>query len=105
MCFDLSWNTGFFVIFMQLWLSHRIAVASISRSNRSVSNFQSHIASQLAEHAAMYYASVVMREMLDCFLLCHKIIADLKLKQLPEVLFLETLPAQSASVYPLNVKS
>jgi hypothetical protein len=106
MCFDLSWNTGFSVIFMQLWLSHRIVVASISRSNRSVSNFRSHIASQLAEHAAMYYASVVLRAMLDCFLLCHEIMVDPKLKQHPEVLFLsETLPAQSASVYPLNVKS
>jgi hypothetical protein len=105
MCFDLPWNTGFSVILMQLWLSHRIVVASISRSNRPVSNFRSHIASQLAEHAAMYYASAVLRAMPDCFLLCHEIIADPKLKQYPEVLFLsETLPAQSASVYPLNVK-
>jgi hypothetical protein len=106
MCYDLSWNTGFSVIFMQLWLSHRIKVALISKSNRLVSNFRSHIASQLAEHPAMYYAFVVLRAILNCFLLCHKIIADPKLKQHPEVLFLsETLPAQSASVYPLNVKS
>ena len=63
------------------------------------------MASQLVEHAAMYYASVVLRAILDCFLLCHEIIADPKLKQHLEVLFLsETLPAQSASVYPLNVK-
>jgi hypothetical protein len=90
---------------MQLWLSHRIKVALISKSNRSVDNFRSHIASQLAEHAAMYSASVVLRAVLDCFLLYHEIIADPKLKQHPEVLFLsETLPAQSASVYPLNVK-
>ena len=54
----------------------------------------------------MYYASIVMREILDFILVCHEIIADPKLKQHPEVLFLsETLPAQSASVYPLNVKS
>jgi hypothetical protein len=32
--------------------------------------------SQLAEHAAMYSAFVVLRAMLDCFLLCHKIMAD-----------------------------
>jgi hypothetical protein len=90
MCFDLSWNTGFSVIFMQLWLSHRIAVALISKSNRPVSNFQIHIASQLAEHATMYSASVVLREKLDCFLLCHEIMVDPKLKQHPEVLFLST---------------
>jgi hypothetical protein len=90
---------------MQLWLSHRIKVGLISKSNRSVSNFRSHIASQLAEHAAMYSASVVLRAILDYFLLCHEIIVDPKLKQHPEVFFLsETLPAQSASVYPLNVK-
>jgi hypothetical protein len=91
---------------MQLWLSHRIAVALISKSNRPVSNSQSHIASQLAEHAAMYSAFAVLRAILDCFLLCHEIMADPKLKQHPEVLFLSaTFPAQSASVYPLNVKS
>jgi hypothetical protein len=65
---------------MQLWLSHRIVVVSISMSNRSVSNFQSHIASQLAEHAVMYYASAVLREMLDFFLLCHENMVDPKLK-------------------------
>jgi hypothetical protein len=85
--------------------AHRIAVALISKSNRPVSNFQSHIASQLAEHASMYSASAVLRAILDCFLLCHEIIVDLKLKQHPEVLFLSaTLPAQSASVYPIRVK-
>jgi hypothetical protein len=51
MCFDLSWNTRFSVIFTPLWLSHRIMVASISRSNRPVNNFRSHMASQLVEHA------------------------------------------------------
>jgi hypothetical protein len=64
------------------------------------------MASQLEEHAAMYYASVVLREMLDCFLLCHEFMADPKLKQHLEVLFLsKTLPAQSESVYPLSLKS
>ena len=53
----------------------------------------------------MYYAYVVLRAMLDCFLLCHEIMVDPKLKQQPEVLFLlETLPAQFELVYPL-VKS
>jgi hypothetical protein len=99
MCFDLSWNTGFFVIFIQLWLSHRIMIASISKSNRPVNNFRSHMASQLAEHAAMYSVSVELRAILDCFLLCHDIMAEPRLKQHPEVLFLsETLPAQSESV-------
>ena len=39
MCFDLSWNIGFSVIFIQLWLSHRITVVSNSRSNRPNINF------------------------------------------------------------------
>ena len=80
-------------------------VASISRLNRQVNNFRSHIASQLAEHAAMYSTSVVLRAILDCFLLYHEIMADPKLKQHPEVFFLSaTLLAQSELVYPLNVK-
>jgi hypothetical protein len=54
----------------------------------------------------MYYASVVLRTMLDCFLLYQEIMVDPKLKQHPEVFFLsETLPAQSELVYPLNVTS
>jgi hypothetical protein len=53
----------------------------------------------MAEHAAMYYAFIVLRAMLDCFLLYHEIMVDPRLKQHPEVLFLsETLPAQSESV-------
>jgi hypothetical protein len=62
--------------------------------------------SQLAEHVAMYSASVVLREILDCFLLFHEVMADPRLKQHPEVLFLsETLPTQSESVYPYSLKS
>jgi hypothetical protein len=54
------------------------------------------MASQLAEQATMHFASVVLREMLDCFLLYHEIMDDPRLKKHPEVLFLsETLPAQS----------
>jgi hypothetical protein len=57
------------------------------------------MASQLEEHAAMYYTYVVLRAMLDCFLLRHEIMADPRLKQHPEVLFLlETLQDQSKSV-------
>jgi hypothetical protein len=57
------------------------------------------MASKLAEHAAMYSASAVLREILDCFLLCHEVMADPKLKQHLEVLFLsEALPAQFESV-------
>jgi hypothetical protein len=81
-------------------------MASISRSNRSVNNFRSHMASQLAEHATMYSASVVLRAILDCFLLCHEVMVDPRLKQHPGVLFLsETLPTQSESIYPYNLKS
>jgi hypothetical protein len=53
----------------------------------------------------MYSASVVLRAMLDCFLLSHEIMVDPKLKHLEVIFLSETLPAQSASVNPLNVKS
>jgi hypothetical protein len=83
------------IISIQLWLSHRITVASISKSNRFVNNIRSHTASQLVEHATMYYASVVLGAMLNYSLLCHEVMADLRLNQHLEVLFLsETLPAQ-----------
>jgi hypothetical protein len=71
----------------------------ISKSNRSVNNIRSHTASQLVEHATMYFASIVLRAMMNFSLLCHEIMADLRLKQHPEVLFLsETLPDQFESV-------
>ena len=73
MCFNLSWNTTFSIIFIQLWLSHRITMVFRSRSNRLDINFQSHMASQLVEQAAMYSASVVLRATLDYFLLNHEI--------------------------------
>ena len=95
----LRWNIGFSIIFIQLWLSHRILVVSISRSKRPDISFQSDMDSQQAEQAAIYPASSILREILDCFLLNHEIIADPKQKHPPEVIFLsETLPAQSASV-------
>jgi hypothetical protein len=57
------------------------------------------MASQLAEHVAMYSLSVVLRAILDCFMLCHEVMADPKLKQHHEVIFLsEALLAQSESV-------
>jgi hypothetical protein len=57
------------------------------------------MASQLAKHATMYFASVVLREMLNCSLLYHEVMADSRLKQHPEVLFLsEALLAQYESM-------
>ena len=53
-----------------------------------VKKFQIHMASQLVEHDAMYYAYVMLREILDCFLLFHEVMANLRLKQHPEVIFL-----------------
>jgi hypothetical protein len=51
--------------------------------------------SQLVEHAAIYSAFVVLAEILGSFLLYHEVMADPRLKQHPEVLFLlETLPTQ-----------
>ena len=95
----LGWNTGFSVIFIQLWLSHRITVVSFSKSKRPNISFRSHVAAQLAEQASIYSTSAVLRETLDCFLLNHELIEDPKQKHLPDVLFLpKILPAQSASV-------
>ena len=63
------------------------------------------MASQLVEHAAMYYASIVLRAIVDFFLLFYEVMADPILKQYPKVLFLsETLLAQFESVYPYNLK-
>jgi hypothetical protein len=60
------------------------------------------MASQLAEHAAIYSSFVVLRAILDCFLLCHEVMTD----QHPEFLFLsEALPAQYESVYPYNLNA
>ena len=57
------------------------------------------MASQLVEQAAMYYASIVLRAILDCFLLNHEIIADPRQKHPLDVIFLsETLPAQYAPI-------
>jgi hypothetical protein len=81
-------------------------VASISRSNRYVNNIQIHMASQLVEDATMYSVSAVLGEMLDCSILCREVMADPRLKQHPEVIFLsETLPSQYESIYPYNLKS
>ena len=46
------------------------------------------MALKLAEHATIYFSSVVMREMLDFFLLCHEVMVDPKMNQHLEVLFL-----------------
>jgi hypothetical protein len=55
--------------------------------------------SQLVEHVAMYSTSVMLREILDYFMLFHEVMVDPKLKQHPEVIFLsESLLAQYESV-------
>jgi hypothetical protein len=56
------------------------------------------MASQLAEHVAMYSAYVVLRAILDCFMIFHEVMVDPRLKQHYEVIFLsEGLPAQYES--------
>jgi hypothetical protein len=51
--------------------------------------------SQLEEHAGMYFTSVMMREILDFFLLWHEVMVEPGMKQHLEVIFLsETLPAE-----------
>ena len=55
--------------------------------------------SQLAEHAAMYSAFFVLREILDFFLPFHEVMAGPKLKHHHEDIFLsEALPSQSKSI-------
>ena len=54
---------------------------------------------QLAEQVVIYYASVVLRETLDCFMLIHEIMVDPGLKHPLEVIFLsKPRHAQSESV-------
>jgi hypothetical protein len=103
MCFDSSWNTsslyksGYHIRSQWLPSPDQIDLSSTSEA------IWIH---NLAEHATMYSTSVMLGVMLDCSLLCHEIMADPRLKQHLEVLFLsETLPAQSESIYPYNPKS
>jgi hypothetical protein len=57
------------------------------------------MASELAEHETMYSSYVVLREVLDSFLLFHEVMVDPRLKKHLEVLFpSKTLPYQSESV-------
>ena len=69
MCFDLSWNTGFSMSFMQLWLSQCTTVGSSFVLNKSEGSFLSHTASLQAALAAIYSASAVLWAMEPCFLL------------------------------------
>ena len=76
MFFFLSWNIGFFVIFIQFCLSHRITTISSPISSRPDINFRSLMASQIEEQAAIYYASAVLKATLGCFLLNHEIMVN-----------------------------
>jgi hypothetical protein len=54
-----------------------------------------------ASHGAIYSTYVVLSATDICFLLPQDIIADPKLKHIPEVLFLSsTFPVQSESINP-----
>jgi hypothetical protein len=87
------------IIFIQIWLSQRITVDSISRSNRSINDIGNHMASPLVKNDAIYSTSITLREIIYCFLLHNEIMANPRLKQHPEVLFLlETLPSKFESV-------
>ena len=56
------------------------------------------------EQVAMFSASAMLRETLDCFLFSHELMVDPIQYHPPEVLFLSTtLPTQSESVYPYNL--
>ena len=106
MCFVLSWNTIFFVILIQLWLSQRISVASISTSNSPANIFRSHTTSLHVEYATMYSAYAVLSEIHICFLLNQEIMHDPILKQHHDVIFLSlAILPQSESVYPCNLIS
>jgi hypothetical protein len=55
--------------------------------------------SQLAEYDAMYSASIILREILDCFMIFHEVMVEPKLKQHLEILvFSEELPTQYESI-------
>jgi len=69
MCFDRSWKNGFSESSMQLWLSHKIFVASIFLLSRFTSNFLSHLASRDAMLTAIYSTSAELKATNFCFLL------------------------------------
>lgn len=72
MCLVRPWFTGFFVIYMHDWLSSKItssgpeslAAFRISHSRRWI-----HLPSWIARLSAMYSASLLDSDTLDCFLL------------------------------------
>ena len=106
MCFDRSWNTGFSKSLMQLWLSHKIFVASILLLNRFTRNFLSHMAWHEAVLVAIYSASTELKATYLCFLLHQEVIPDTMLKPYPVVLFRSTeLLAQTTPVNPLSLMS
>ena len=103
-CLDRSWNTGFSVKRIPLWLSQTITVVSSTCPNNSLKSFRNQTVSQQAILAAMYSASAVLKATDFCFLLIHEIEAEPRLKQHPDVLLRSTtLPAQLASVYPRSI--
>jgi hypothetical protein len=99
-------NTGCSDSLIQLWLSQYIMVESGTWSNNPEISFLNHNASVHASHVAIYFSYVVLSATDLCFLLAHDIIAEPKLKHIPEVLFLSsTLPAQSEWVNPCSCTS
>ena len=92
------WNIGFFDI-TTVGYHIESLLCPYSGQRYLISASEAIWIHNLVEQSAMYSASTVLRETLDCFLLNHELIADLKQKHIPDVLFLsEILPAQSASV-------
>jgi hypothetical protein len=98
--------TGFLEILMALVLSQLIVIGSlyfICRSSR-VCFIQRTCVQQDA--TTMYYASVVESDVDVCFLLDHATRLFPKKNAPPLVIFLSSmLPAQSASVYAVRLKS
>ena len=88
MCFDLLWNTGFFVKLTQLGLLQKMQVTSNWISNNSENILFNHTTLPLAEQAAKHFSSTVLNATHDYFLVNHEIMLDPKLKHHPNVLFL-----------------
>ena len=76
MCLAQAWNTGFFAIAMQLWLSHSNCIGLLYTTPMSPKILLNQIASQEAKQAYLYSTLVEERAIVAYFLLTHETTLD-----------------------------
>src|SRR5579859_6122195 len=91
---------GFSASAIAPWLSTLMTLGAYFDIPRSLRRFWSQMASLVACVRAAYSASAVDSAIVDCFLACQEIGDPASMKMYPEIDFLSSLDAQSASEYP-----